>query len=54
VSVKDKACTLTVCLNGVVDAFLELYEASLEQQHFEKAFGFGLRFEVAKFAGPGI
>jgi exopolyphosphatase/guanosine-5'-triphosphate,3'-diphosphate pyrophosphatase len=49
---KSKSCVLSLYLHGAVDAFLELYEASLEKQHFEKAFGLTLDLDVAKFARP--
>jgi len=51
-SVKDKKCSLSVYLHGASDAFLEMYEAALEKQHFEKAFGLSLDLDVSKLAGP--
>jgi exopolyphosphatase / guanosine-5'-triphosphate,3'-diphosphate pyrophosphatase len=50
-NIDDKNFGLQVFLHGAWDVFLELYEASLEKEHFEKAFACALHFEVAKFAG---
>lgn len=51
--VNSDSWALMLNLRGAADAFLELYEASSEKQHFEKAFGMTLNLEVAKLPGPG-
>ena len=45
-------CKLTVYLHGSLDVFVEIYEVSIEKQHFEKAFDLPLEVNVASFVGP--